>query len=62
MVFFFLHILNISLALGCHVVHTITVPGNKMLLKIFQIIVLKFPKSKELGYQYSLKFINISVS
>lgn len=52
----------ISLALGCHMVVTITVPGNKILFKIFQITVLKYPTSKDLGYQYSLKYININVS
>lgn len=49
-----------SLAFGCHMVLTITVPGNKMFLKMFQIIVLKFPTGKDLGCQYSLKFINVN--
>lgn len=51
----------ISLALGCHMVF-ITVPGSETLFKIFQIIVLRFPTSKDPGYQYSLKFINRNTS
>jgi len=51
----------ISLALGCHMV-LITVPGSEILFKIFQIIILKFPTSKDPGYQYSLKFINRNAS